>query len=198
MKRINVKFGQRRQLIFLGALLLINLTLFYIPNVPGSIPNILQYAADSSTLTIPDMKFYSDIDEIYTFLADITQEGRHAYQIMHWTTDLAFPILYALFLFSLTARNLLTADVELQKKKPSNLLPFLALIPAGFDLIENFILLYITKHFPEYFGVLMSALRLFTAGKFFFLFVNLTLILYLVIKNRINKNPYGKSPSIDG
>ncbi len=191
MKTIIAKFGQRKPILFLGILMVINLAMFYIPVMPGSIPNILKHTQNSSISAIPDLKIFLDLNEIYNFLSDITQEGRYAYQIMHLTTDLAFPIIYSLFFFSLTIRFIRGKESNKIAQKSLGFLPFLALVPAGFDLSENFMLLYITKNFPKYFGGLMSAIRIFTLGKFIFLLINLLLIAYLGIVNRINLGTRG-------
>lgn len=167
------RFGQKKLIILIGGVMLINLILFYIPGLPGSIPNITW---NNQNVIIPDMKISLNTNDIYGFLTLIDSNSHAAFQIMHLTTDLVFPLVYSLFFFSLLSFYTLTSGL---KFKYFLFIPFL---PAGFDLMENFSLIYITEKYPMYLQWMMVFSRFSTLGKFIGLLINISLSTYLFIK----------------
>ncbi|MDY6873579.1 MAG: hypothetical protein SVR81_06390, partial [Chloroflexota bacterium] len=103
MAKIIEKFGQRWIVLLLSGLFLLNLLLFSLPAFPGSQPQIL---AAAPTRQIPDMMGIYSPEAVNDFLADIGPSGRAAYQLMHFSSDLAFPLVYGLLLFALISRRL--------------------------------------------------------------------------------------------
>ncbi len=172
-------FSNKKRITLLGIFLLVNLILFYIPGFPGSIPEIKQ---QHSKLSIPDMKISFDANETYQFLSRVGQDGRNAYQLLHLGTDLVFPILTALFIFSVISKYVLMTQKKSGNNFSARYLPLLAFIPACFDYGENFILIYLTEKFPKRLMTLTSITQIATLGKFVFLFINFIVISYLVIK----------------
>ena len=80
----------KKDLFILTILLVINFCAFYIPILPGSIPRVI---GKSSEASIPDMRLRTTVDELHAFLTEIGSEGRQAFQWMHLSTDLAFPLI---------------------------------------------------------------------------------------------------------
>jgi len=175
MNPLQKMLGQKKVTLLFGVLLLLNLLLFNIAVFPGSTPEITAAAPDQ---TIPDMMGLYSPEDVYDFLTEITAEGRESYQFMHLTTDLAFPLVYGLFLVSLLSRLFLALEGL------PRWLPFLGLIPAGFDLAENFTLVFITSRFPAFLPGLTHLAQFFTLAKFLGLAGVVLLIVFLAIKMR--------------
>jgi len=115
-------------------------------------------------------------EKIYQFLSSIGLEGRQAYQYLHLTTDLAFLIVYGLFLSGLI--SLLLHKLE----KPCSVLPLFSVLAAVFDLVENFIFVYITNNYPDYPTSLVWGAQAFTILKFAMLGVSIFIVLFLLTR----------------
>ncbi len=151
------KFSNRRLIIFLGILLLVNLLLFSFPNFPGSRTVIL---TDAPNQQIPDMMVLYSPQNVHEFLTAVGPAGRDAYQLMHFSTDLAFPLIYGLFLFAWLSRLVQGKGIKLQY------LPLIAFIASGADLAENFSMVYLTATFPAFHPGLTRLAQVFTLVKF--------------------------------
>jgi len=171
-------------IIFLTILLVINFCIFYFPGLPGSIPRVI---GKSTGVTIPDMRLRYTVDELHAFLTGIGSEGRQAFQWMHLSTDLAFPLIYGLLLYSIIYR------LSFQLGWPGKRLSLLGFLPTVFDLVENFSLLYITSQYPNIPQVFGSMINYLTIGKFLFLMISLCIILFLRIKIILRKNKNNKT-----
>lgn len=157
MEKLAAQFGKPRVIFVLGILLLVNLALFSLPALAGSRPQIL---ATAPNLSIPDMKGLYSPAYIAAFLAAIGPQGRQAYQMMHFTTDLAFPFIYGLFLFAVLCR------LTHLGKSPHPALPLIAILPLAADLAENFSMVAITANFPTALPGLVWLAQAFTILKF--------------------------------
>lgn len=152
------KFGQTKFIFPLAVLFTVNLLLFSLPGLPGSRPVILTAAEDG--VNIPDIMGLYSPEEVYHFLDSIGPGGRSAYQIMHFATDLAFPMVYGALLFALLCQQ--------AQKAPEkwHWLPFITLVPVAFDLAENFTMVAITARFPDFLPGLTRLAQVFTIVKF--------------------------------
>ena len=124
------------------------------------------------------MGLYSPGD-VYDFLESIGSAGRSAYQTMHFTTDLAFPLVYGALLFSLLCQAIQKTQVKVQW------LPFIAFVPSVIDLAENFTFVYITARFPAFLPDLTRLAQVFTIIKFGGIFICLLVIIFLIGKKRL-------------
>lgn len=175
MQTIIKRFSNPRAVLILLILVMVNMALFSIPALAGSRPLIL---ALSPNYNVPDMKGIYTPDYVYDFLTAIGPAGRQAYQMMHFTTDLAFPLLYGLLLFAelslLVTRN----------PGVSRLLPLIALLPSVSDLAENFIMVAITASYPKFKPGLTWLAQGFTLLKFGGIILCVVLIATLSIRHR--------------
>jgi hypothetical protein len=151
------------------------MAMFSIPSLAGSRPRIL---ASAPEYTVPDMKGFYTPDYVYEFLTVIGPAGRQAYQMMHFTTDLAFPFLYSLLLFA-GLSLLVTQDLEV-----NHLLPLIALLPLVSDLAENFTMVAITASYPRFQSGLTWLGQGFTLLKFGGIIFCVVVIVFLSIKHR--------------
>ena len=172
------KMGQTKVILPLAVLFLINLVLFSLPGVPGSRPMILG-ATDG--VKIPDMMGIYSPEDVYTFLESVGPEGRSVYQTMHYATDLAFPLVYGALLFALLCRETRKTETKFRW------LPFLALLPTVADLAENFIMVYITAHFPEFLPGMTRLAQVFTLIKFGGIGLCVGIIFILFLKRKLHQ-----------
>lgn len=157
MTKLTTLFGQTKVILILGLLLVINLSLFSLPGLAGSRPKILAAAPE---YMVPDMKGFYSPAYIADFLTAIGPEGRQAYQMMHFTTDLAFPLVYGLLIFAGFSRMLTVG------KATRSTLPLIALVPVLADLAENFSMVAITTAYPRSMPALVWMAQAFTLIKF--------------------------------
>ncbi|QRN84445.1 hypothetical protein JR338_12735 (plasmid) [Chloroflexota bacterium] len=175
MQNIIKRFGNSRVVLMLLVLVLFNVALFSIPALAGSRPRILALAPNYS---VPDMKGIYTPDYVYDFLTAIGPAGRQAYQMMHFTTDLAFPFLYGLLLFA--GLSLLVT----QNSGESRPFPLIAFLPFVSDLAENFIMVAITASYPKFKPGLIWLAQGFTLLKFGGITFCVVVIVFLSIKHR--------------
>lgn len=173
MKSLAIVLGQKKRVVLLGILMMVNIALFSLPGLPANIAKVIGENPDTQ---IPDMQPGYSVDEVYDFLTLIGPEGRQAYQLMHLTTDLAFPIVYGVFLFSIISYLLVETGLQ------QFFVALSGILAAGFDLAENFTLLYVTDRFPKFLPGLVNLARILTLAKFSFMFVSFLIIGFLFIK----------------
>lgn len=169
------RFSNPRVVLLLLILVMFNMAMFSIPALAGSRSRILTSAPN---YTVPDMKGIYTPDYIYDFLTSIGPAGRQAYQMMHFTTDLAFPFLYGLLLFA--GLSLLVT----QNSGGRRLLPLIALLPFVSDLAENFIMVAITASYPRFKPGLTWLAQGFTLLKFGGITFCVIMIILLSIRHR--------------
>jgi hypothetical protein len=178
MQNVIQKFSNRRLITILGILLLANLLLFSLPGFPGSRSAILANAPEQK---IPDMMGFYSPQEVYDFLSTIGPAGRAAYQMMHFSTDLAFPIVYGLFLFAWLCRLVIGMDLKLQY------LPVLAFLASAADLAENFSMVFITNRFPEFLPGLTRLAQGFSLVKFAGIGICITIGIIFTVRNHLKE-----------
>ena len=175
MKNTLQKHAQLRNILIRSVLFVVNLALFSLPGVPGSTPSIV---AAAPNLTPPDMMGLYSPQAVNTFLEAIGPAGREAYHWMHLTLDLAFPLIYGSLICLVLARQVGS------NTSAGAWLPWLGLAAAIADLLENFILLYITDHFPAPLPGLAMAAQVFTLLKFGLIIISLMVAAVLGIQKR--------------
>lgn len=166
-------FNRKESVIFWGLLFLVNMALFYLPDFPMSVPTTTREAPG---LQIPDVMVLYTPDQLYDFLTRIEASGRAAFRGMHLTLDLAFPVIYSLFFFSLT--RLLMRLTSARKKA----LSFSIFFALAFDLAENLTLNIITARYPQPSQVLSHLAQVFTLVKFALILFSVGVIVIYLIK----------------
>jgi hypothetical protein len=178
MTKLTRFFGQTKVILILGLLLVANLSLFSLPGLAGSRPQILAAAPE---YRVPDMKGLYSPAFITDFLTAIGPEGRQAYQMMHFTTDLAFPLVYGLLIFAGFCRMLTVG------KATHPTLPLVALVPVLADLAENFLMVAITAVYPQAKPGLVWVAQAFTLIKFGGISFCLVTLVTLWLRGRSNR-----------
>ena len=171
MKQLMNSLSQKKCLVMLILLFLINSAFFFVPISPLS---TMKITGNAPGIQIPDMIPFYSTEYIYTFLEGIGDQGRQLYQLVHLTSDLAFPLIYGLLFFGLISRFSIILDTSSKMYTP-----FLPWIAAIFDLAENFTLNYITSQFPEQLKRLTKLAKFFTLMKAIFLFTTIAYTAFL-------------------
>ena len=187
MVNIQKSPNDKKIIILLGVMMIINQILFVLPGLPVNFQTILDKAPGYS---IPDMMLKYSPEKLYEFLEKIGAQGRNAFQLMHVTIDFTFPLIYGLFFFTLIKTLWRVAG------KQNKQIPYVSFLASGFDLLENFILVYITDRFPANQIFLAKLAQVSTLLKFFFLILNLILIAYLgyiIQKQKREKKYFAKN-----
>lgn len=174
MKHSTSRTCQKRQMIVLGLIMVINFFLFYWPGFPSSFNALTLHLPLNR---IPDIHLRFSPEEIYDFLTRIGPEGRQAFRLMHLTIDLSFPIVYSFFFF-LTLKCLLS-----KTRKANGWLPFLALLAGVVDLSENFILNYLAMRYPVFYPNLTAMVEIITILKFTLIISVIAISIYFVLKS---------------
>lgn len=165
---------QKRQIIILGLIMVINFILFYWPGFPSSLTALTRHLPLNR---IPDIHLRFSPEQIYDFLTRIGPEGRQAFRLMHLTIDLSFPIVYSFFFF------LILKCLLFNTRKAINWLPFLALLAGVVDLSENFILNYLAVQYPAFYPNLTGMVELITIIKFSLLTSVFIISIYFLVKS---------------
>lgn len=127
--------------ITLAALLIFILFAIFI--LPGFSEESARYANGMGS---PDTTlFYSGAD-LYSMAEAYGEEGRQAFIDMRWTMDLAFPLIYTLFLVTSASWLLRRVIPSNSKLRLLNLFPLAAFI---LDLLENSATSLVMMRFPE-------------------------------------------------
>jgi len=138
-----------------------------------------------------DLTFAAAPAKLFEKVESYGEQGRHMYSLFALTADIAYPIIYSIFLgLSITylLRKNFSTESNLQKL---NLLPFAAML---FDILENLCIVTLLATYPQqikglaFLTIIMNFIKWVFAGASTLL-VLIGLVI-LVLKNRI-KSPKG-------
>ena len=178
MMKITRLKAQKTIVILLAILFALNMVAFYLPLNPCNTQAILN---NGEGVQIPDIMVVYSPEQLYQFLSQIQASGRSAFQGMHLSVDLSFPIIYSLLFFFVMEWQLFILG------KQKSLLPLVSFLAGGFDLAENFTLFFITSQFPQFLPNLSMLAQGFTLLKFALIIACIILMLIFFLKYRINK-----------
>ena len=170
--------AQKMIVILLAILFALNMMAFYLPLNPYNTQAIRNNAEG---VQIPDIMVIYSPEQLYQFLSQIQEGGRDAFQGMHLTVDLSFPIIYSLLFFFVMQWQ----SSILGKQK--SFLPLVSFLSGGFDLAENFTLFFITSQFPQFLPNLSMLAQGFTLIKYALIIACIILMLILFLKSRIDE-----------
>ncbi len=193
INRLSIFFSR----ISSAALAIVSLILFMIflfiimPNLANKISVI------SSGLGSPDTLFFYDKEKLYQLASIYGEEGRLSYIQTRIKYDIAWPIVYALFLVTSVSWFNNKTFKNNQSIKHINVLPVFALI---FDFVENISVSVVMYNYPQK-EVLFSSISSYaTPLKWLFVFVSFTVFListisftWVKIQDRIKKRIPSKS-----
>jgi hypothetical protein len=162
-------------LVLLSGAALLVFTLFVLPtfNVITS-----EFAGE---LGVPDLRFVYSPSTLQTMAAAYGEFGRASYITLHWTLDLAFPLLYSLFLVTGSSWLLAKLTPLSSKYRMLNLIPLIVFLG---DIGENAFSSVVMARFPQpcaaaqvlsaiftpvkWLGFIAAILLLVVAGALFF------------------------------
>lgn len=140
-------------------------------------PAVLFPAHGAGDIRPLDLYFSYSPGQAYEYLVALGVEGRSAYIGMALTSDLVFPVVYALALSAalvLVLRKLLPLSSRLRYLC---LFPFLIVIA---DWCENLCLAMVARAFPERADALVRSASLFTSLKWMFIALTILMLLTAV------------------
>lgn len=140
-------------------------------------PAVLFPAHGAGDIRPLDLYFSYSPDQAYEYLVALGEDGRSAYIGMALTSDMVFPVVYAMALsvaFMLVLRKL---------HLPSGRLRYLCMFPFMIviaDWCENLGLAMVTRAFPERADVLVLSASVFTSLKWVFIALAILMLLAAV------------------
>ncbi len=170
-------FSSRKVIITLSGLGVVLNVFFLSPSY-----RLLQEEAPG--VGMPDLQPYYSPVEAYEMLHAYGDTGREVYGRFLVTTDLVWPVVYALILSLLTFALLRKTGV-----RPGSRLQWTGLLPAGallFDLLENAGMLGMLATYPGYNPALATLASVSTTAKWAFIGLSGLIILTLTTKSYIN------------
>ncbi len=156
LARTMERLGCWQAVLLSGAVYAVFASVFFGTSAPFSIPTV----SSSCGQPIPDLVFTSSARRVHDFLDSCGPVGREAYRNLQ-LADLAYPMVFAVFLASSLALSLRTLAPGRQGLLALAAVPFLA---AAFDYAENACAWLALAAYPGP-GPLDSLLGLASAGK---------------------------------
>ena len=129
----------------------------------------------------PDLSLWYSKTVIYNFASTLGSEGRKAYVREHFTFDLAWPVVYLVFLTTLiTWLNsfILNSGIFFKLIHKGNIIPLFAFI---FDIIENILSSVIVAHFPKKYPLISSLAPIATLLKWIFVAISILIIIMVIL-----------------
>ncbi len=136
-------FFHRRASWWMLAIAFAGYLLFAARLLPGAEQAIDQAAGQH--VGIIDLGIGFDLDRIKEQVAAYGPAGREVYRRTELTTDIVYPLTYAIF-FTLILTLLMRGLPLSGRLQQANILPF---VMQGFDLLENFFLVSLLSAYPE-------------------------------------------------
>ena len=145
--------------------------------LPGQSAAAESYSAGTGS---PDTSLFYSSDDLYRMAEIYGSEGRQAYIRVRFTFDLAFPLIYGLFLTACVSWLLNRSMPEGNPWRPLNLVPLAGVL---FDFLENISTALVIGRYPSVtavFAALAPAFTLikwiFVGGSFGLLFLGIILV----------------------
>ena len=126
----------------------------------------------------PDLSLFYSGKSLYSMAEAYGEYGRQSFIDIRWTLDLAFPVLYTLFLVT-SGSWLLRKIIPVSSKWR-----LLNLVPLGaffFDLAENSATSLVMWRFPQHCVIAQFLAPIFTPIKWLSVFAAFSLLIFLII-----------------
>lgn len=147
----------------------------------------LQAEAYSRDVGSPDLSFFYTAGQIYGFAEGYGPQGRQAYIRARWTFDVAWPLVYTVFLTTSISWLLKKSGNHTSRLGLINLLPVFGM---ALDFMENTAASIVMARFPRNTPILAHLSGVFTAFKWILIalgFAALILSIFLMLGKLIKK-----------
>jgi hypothetical protein len=144
-------------------------TLFVLPTFN------IRTAEFAGELGVPDLKFLYAPSILQTMAEAYGESGRESYINLHWTLDLAFPLLYTFFLMTSTSWFLAKLIPSSSKARLLNLIPLIGFVG---DIGENFFSSLFMARFPNPCAVAQVLSAIFTPIKWLGFLASILLLIF--------------------
>ncbi len=126
----------------------------------------------------PDVKIFYTANYLKSYVNNLDQISKTREILFHWTLDLIYPIIYTIFLSIIF--------IFLNRSKSKKLIVYFPLSVFIFDIAENVLLsIIMIKNTAQIF---FKVTPIITLAKWFFLLINVFLMLFLLMKSTILKS----------
>jgi hypothetical protein len=139
------------------------------------LPSVSDYTERAVGSESPDTSFFYKGETLYDVAQSYGEAGRGRYIFLRWTFDLVWPLVYLLFLVSVTAQL-----CKAYNKKWLNYIIWLPIVATVFDYIENSLLTIFMMLFPSRIFWLGTLAGLATVIKWTLLYLSFALIFFLL------------------
>lgn len=129
-----------------------------------------------------DARFSYTKSDVLSLFQTLKEEGRNKMRLMSGVIDMIFPIVYGV-LFFLLLKKLMNNSVT--NNKNLKIIPFLPLISAIFDYVENFSVLNMLNSFPVITDTQVLISFSATSLKWIFLVASLLFILVISVEDNL-------------
>jgi hypothetical protein len=150
-------------------------------------------AATAGSAGSPDSSLFYTANALYRMAEAYGAQGRAAYVRARWTFDLAFPVVYTLFLATAVSWLLGKAFPSGSPWRRANLLPLLGMC---FDYLENSATSLVMGRYPAHTPVVDMLAPVFTALKWGFIAASFLLLLVGLVLAASRRGRKPASPSI--
>ena len=151
------------------------------------LPRVSAYTEDvTGSSNSPDTSLIYSSDDLFDIAETYGQVGRNAYIILRLTFDVIWPIVYFMFLASLTGFLLQKLDV----KKEYKLLILLPLFGLIFDYLENIASVVVMYKYPIEMLFFANSAPVMTLLKWIFIglgFICVILLLFMLLIKKVYK-----------
>ena len=151
------------------------------------LPRVSSYTEDvTGSSSSPDTSLLYSSDDLFDIAEAYGQVGRNAYIVLRLTFDVIWPIVYFMFLASLTGFLIQKLKVK-EKYKFLILLPLLGLL---FDYLENIASVVVMYNYPTEMLFFANAAPVMTLLKWIFIglgFICVILLLFMLLIKKVYK-----------
>lgn len=130
----------------------------------------------------PDLLFSFDLSKLYQLRNSYGSEGRRIYIILRFTFDIVWPLIYALFLISLSLYLAKRVDLKYKHK-----VAYITLLAVFFDLCENILASIFMAIYPVKSDILGWLIMSSSMLKWSFISLAFLIVLYLLLLNLVQK-----------
>ena len=133
------------------------------------------YAKEAGT---PDLSLFYSGESLYSMAEAYGEFGRQSFIEIRWTLDLAFPVIYTLFLLTSSSWFLRKIIPVSSKWRSLNLVPLSAFF---FDLSENSATSLVMWRYPQHCGIAQFLATIFTPIKWLSVLATFVLLIYVIV-----------------
>ena len=128
-----------------------------------------------------DASFFTEVKDLYLLRDEYGSEGRHYYIVLRVTFDLVWPIIYYLFLASITAY----LSKHVNTKSNFRYINYLPIIAVLLDFLENILAIFFMAMYPYQVDFIAFLIIVVSINKWVWIAFSFIQIFYLLMKRGV-------------